>query len=224
MKKIIVLILTAFTFWGCSDTLQFNTPAFQTKKDGNLWKAVTYNANIDGAGVLTIVASDNLETIILVVNNTVLGVHDVVQTTSSGTLLDIDNVLFSSNNTPNPNIQIYPAGGQINLTDVNTEEAYVSGTFYFNAFTNSGLTAANFNEGNFYKIPLVGAAAATVETCTTITATVAVALTAFNLLMIGDSGYEAACNAYKTALETQITLCGDTGGTTQAIIDALTCV
>ena len=39
----------------------------------------------------------------------------------------------------------------------------------------------------------------------------------------GDSNFTSVCNAYATALENQISHCGDTGGVLQAIADALDC-
>ncbi|WP_452224956.1 DUF6252 family protein [Lacinutrix chionoecetis] len=228
MKKIIVLVLIVFTFFGCGEELEFNSPAFQGKKDGNLWQAVTYVANIDNTGALTITASDNLETITLHVNSTALGIHDVVETSSSATLLDIDEVLYSTNNVPDPSVQVYPASGVIDLTEVNVEGGYVSGEFYFNAFNSSGLTSINVNEGHFFRVPLLGAIAGGTGPvnipCSTATATVAATLINFSAASPGDANYVMVCNAYKTALTTQINSCGDPGGTTQSIIDSLTCM
>lgn len=229
MKKIIVLTFAMFTFFGCSEELEFNTPSFQAKKDGNLWESITFRANIDNAGVLTILASDNLETLTLVVNNTEIGSHDISETISSGSLIDIDGIQFSTNNTPDPSIQLYPADGLIELREVNLEAGYVSGEFSFNAFSASGLTSVNINEGVFFRVPLLSVPIASSEDpdippCDIATATVATTFLNFSAVMVGDSNYLTLCNAYKTALTTQKNSCGDPTGQIQMTIDGLSCI
>lgn len=134
--------------------MTFNSPSFQAKKDRNLWEAVTFTASIDASGALTIMGSNNLETVTLVVNNTALGIHDILETISSGALLDINDLEFSTNNMPDPSVQLYPADGIVELKEVNTEAGYVSGAFSFYAFNSSGLTAVTFNEGIFFNVPI----------------------------------------------------------------------
>ncbi len=226
MKKLIVLVLVLVTFFGCGEELEFNTPSFQAKKDGNLWEAVTYRANIDNSGVLTIAGSDNFETVTLVVNSTAIGLHNVVTTTSSASLLDVNDMNWSTNNTPDPSVQIYPADGVIDLKEVNMEAGTVSGEFYFNAFNASGLSSINFNQGFFHNVPLGGGAITTDPgvTCNDANATVAATLINYNAADPMDANYEEVCSAYRTALETQITACGDVGGIIQATIDGLTCM
>ncbi|RLJ65662.1 hypothetical protein CLV86_1239 [Lacinutrix venerupis] len=228
MKKIIVLFLSIFTLFGCGEELEYNTPAFLGEKDGNLWEATSYRANISNSGVLTIVGSDNFETITLEVNSTELGIHDVVETTSFGSLRDIEDVLYSSNNTPDPSVQVYPASGQIDLKEVNVLEGYVSGEFYFNAFNSSGLTSINVNKGFFFKVPLlsvaVGSTGGADVNCATASAVVAATLINFNAASPGDVNYANVCNAYKTALTTQQVACGDDDGLIQDIIDGLSCI
>ncbi|WP_452597715.1 DUF6252 family protein [Pontimicrobium sp. MEBiC01747] len=227
MKKFIVLVLTIFTFLGCGEELEFNTPSFQAKKDGNLWEAITYSANIDASGVLTIVGSDNFETVTLVSNSAALGLHDMVNTSSSGALLDVNSVVWSTNNMPDPSVQIYPADGVIDIKEVDTEGGTVSGEFYFNAFNASGLSSINFNRGFFHKVQLVGTpitGGVSTVSCAQATATVDATFLSFDGTATTDANYETVCNAYKTALQTKITACGDTDGSIQTTIDGLTCM
>ncbi|WP_299890420.1 DUF6252 family protein [uncultured Lacinutrix sp.] len=240
MKKIIVLALTVFTFFGCGDDVEFNTPAFKANKDGNLWEGVSYSANIDGSGVITIVGSDNFETVTLVAfpsdafvcdtkpetvyGNTPGNCYEVSNNPSFATLLDVNDVFWSTNNTPASSE--YPADGVINIRELSVEEGLVSGAFYFNAFNSSGLSSVNFKDGFFHNIPLVAVTATPgpVDPCTTATATVAATLVNYNAAMPGDANYETVCNAYKTALGTQITECGDADGSIQTTIDGLMCM
>ncbi|WP_034062545.1 DUF6252 family protein [Lacinutrix jangbogonensis] len=226
MKKIIVLILVTFTFFGCGEDLEFNSPSFQGEKDGNLWEARTFSANIDGLGVLTIVGSSNFETITIEVNSTAVGIYDVAETASSGSLVDIDDFLYSSNNIPDPSVQLYPASGIIDLKEVNIERGYVSGEFYFNAFNSSGLTSINVNNGVFFKVPLSGGplSGGIDAVCASASAIVAANLINYNAVSPGDANFAVVCNAYKAALTAQKVACGDDDGSLQTTIDGLSCI
>lgn len=227
MKKIIALILVTITFFGCGEDLEFKTPSFQGEKDGNLWEAVSFRANINALGVLTITGSDNFETITLEVDSPSIDVHDIVETISSGALEDIDGVFYSSNNFPDPSVQLYPAAGMIDLKDVNLEEGYVSGEFYFNAFNSSGLTSINVNKGFFHKVPLIGSSVISGGVgapCTAASSVVSATLINFNAVAPGDANYVDVCNAYKTALINKKATCGDVDGSIQTSIDNLTCL
>ena len=227
MKKIIALILVTITFFGCGEELEFNTPSFQGEKDGNLWEAVTFRANFNNVGVLTIVGSDNFETITLEVNSPALGEHDVTDPVTSASLIDFEGVVYSSNNFPDPSVQVYPASGIIDLKELSIEEGYVSGEFYFNAFNNSGLTSINVNKGFFHRVPLTGFS----DTSGTVSAQCQSAITAaaatlinYNAVAPGDSNFVDVCNAYKAALVNQKATCGDSDGSIQTTIDGLSCM
>ena len=229
MKKIIVLALTVFTFLSCGEELEFNTPSFQAKKDGNLWEAVTYSATIDDSGSLTITGSDNFEIVTLVVNSTALGMHDVVTTSSYATVLDVNEVLWSTNNTPvnptNPDLPSYPADGVITIKEFILDKGIVSGSFHFNAFNSSGLSSVNFNEGFFHNVPILGLEVEVVTggnlSCPDALIAVVNAATDYSVADPSDTNYPEICQTYKTALLNQINACGDTGGIIQMTIDSL---
>ena len=227
MKKLVVLVLSMVTLLSCGDDLEFKTPSFEAKKDGNLFEAVTYKASIIDNGQLTITGSDNYETVTLVVNSAAPGVYDVETTNALATLLDINGMLWSTENTPDGEVQPYPANGIIEIKEVNLDEAYVSGEFFFNAYNTSGMTAVNFNEGFFHKVPLSGVVTGdpTVPAITCQTATASAQVTAQNLAVSNPAadGYTALCNNHKQALITKKNACGDPTGDIQAEIDALDC-
>ncbi|MBQ0770041.1 MAG: hypothetical protein KBT58_12165 [Bizionia sp.] len=227
MKKLVVLVLSMITLLSCGDDLEFKTPSFEAKKDGNLFEAVTYKANILDNGQLTITGSDNYETVTLVVNSAAPGVYDVETTNALATLLDINGMLWSTENTPDTEVQPYPANGIIDIKEVNLEEAYVSGEFFFNAYNSSGMTSVNFNEGFFHKVPLFGAVTVdpTTPGVTCQAATASAQVTGQNLAVSDPSaaGYTALCNNHKQALITKKNACGDPTGEIQAEIDALDC-
>ncbi|TYB69411.1 hypothetical protein ES676_14230 [Bizionia saleffrena] len=227
MKKLVVLVLSMVTLLSCGDDLEFKTPSFEAKKDGNLFEAVTYKANIVENGQLTITGSDNYETVTLAVNGALPGDYDVQTSSASATLLDINGMLWSTENTPDPDVHVYPASGIITIKEVNVVEGYVSGAFYFNAYNSSGMTSVTMNEGFFHKVPLVGGVVGDPDmpaiTCQT--ATAAAQVTAQNLAVSDPAadGYTALCNNHKLALITKQNACGDLSGGIQAEIDALDC-
>lgn len=227
MKKLVVLVLSMVTLLSCGDDLEFKTPSFEAKKDGNLFEAVTYKASIIDNGQLTITGSDNYETVTLVVNSVSPGIYDVETTSALATLLDINGMLWSTENTPDTDVQPYPASGIIDIREVNLEEGYVSGEFYFNAYNSSGMTSVNLNEGFFYKIPLAVSVVQdpTTPNITCQTATASAQVTAQNLAVSDPTadGYTTLCNNHKQALMTKKNACGDPTGSIQAEIDALDC-
>lgn len=230
MKKIIAILLLIFTFFGCGEDIEFNTPSFQGSKDKSFWEANFFKANVNSQGVLTIVGSNEFESITLKVNNITLGNHDIAETTSSGSFLDADGVFYSSNSFPDSSIQLYAPSGVIDLKDVNIEEGYISGTFYFNAFNSSGLTKININKGFFYKVPLVVVAIPNpveVEVdnaCETATTVASITLINYNSVSPIDDNFIEICNAYKTALENKKSICGDTDNSIQTTINSLNCM
>lgn len=230
MKKLMVLVLAMVTLLSCGDETEFKSPSFEAKKDGNLFVAVTYQAGIVDNGQLVITGTDNYDTVTLVVNSLSPGVYDVEDDNAYATHLDINGMLWSTQNTPDPEVQAYPANGIIDIKEVNLEEAYVSGEFYFNAYNSSGMTTVNFNEGFFFRVPLTGAVVANPDTPTTPdtscqTAEADAQVTGQNLAVSDptDPGYEAVCNAHMQALIAQKNACGDPSGSIQAEIDALDC-
>ena len=228
MKKIIALVLTVFTFLSCGEELEFNTPSFKAKKNGNLWEAVTFSATIDDSGSLTIKGSDNFDTVTLVTNSTASGMYDVVTTSSYATVLDTNEVLWSTNNTPvnptNPDLPSYPADGVITIKEFSLDKGVVSGSFHFNAYNSSGLSTVNFNEGFFHNVPIGGIEIDNTGgnlSCPDALIAVVNAGTDYSTADPSDANYPVICGAYKTALMNQIDACGDTDGFIQASIDSL---
>ena len=63
------------------------------------------------------------------------------------------------------------------------------------------------------------------SSCLQATQQTAIAQSAYNATDITMPDYTDLCNAYKQALMTQISVCGDSNGTLQALVDGLgTCV
>ena len=65
MRNIIITAVVFFASIGCSDDVQFNIPAIQGYKDGEIWKAVYQAADIDFGG-LVIEGGNNVEKLLFV--------------------------------------------------------------------------------------------------------------------------------------------------------------
>jgi len=224
MKKLYVFFLAAITLVGCADEIEFNSPAIQGNKDGSLWRATYFNADIDN-GALIIQGGKNLESVILLPNDDQRGTYELGGANSSeARFIDAQGVAYSTKYDPDPSVQLYPANGQIIIESFDTEANTVTGTFWFNAFTETGLGEVNFSQGHFYRIFMNGGLDVNpIISCDEAVAATATALETYNMTDNMSAEYPAICEDYKTALMNQITSCGDDNDILQTIIDGLDC-
>ncbi len=157
MKKTALILLVFISIFNCADNIEFNTPAIQGNKDGNLWRAQSYVADIDFGGWL-IEGRNNSGTLQLVTTADTRGTFSVGgQSANVAIFKDFDGTVYSTANAPDPSLSLYPADGEIIVQDIlNTETKTIIGTFWFHAYTADGLRTLTFNEGVFYKVPIVG--------------------------------------------------------------------
>ena len=157
MKKFALMFLTLLTMWSCGDEIEFNTPAVQGNKDGDLWRATTFAADIDFGGFL-VQGVNNSGTLQLVTTADTRGTFELGGTSGNVAIYkDFNGEVFSTENDPDPSLSLYPVEGQIIVEDIdNSVPKNITGRFWFYAYTADGLKTVNFNEGVFYKIPLVG--------------------------------------------------------------------
>lgn len=158
MKKLSIVILSIITLLGCSNDIEFNSPAMQGNKNGELWRSLYYAADIDFGG-LVIEGGDNSEILLLVTSDDGRGTYQLGGNSASyARFTDTNGVVYSTQNTPADSLQLYPSDGEIIVEsfDNNVTPKPVTGTFWFNAYTEDGSQGINFNEGRFYRIPLVG--------------------------------------------------------------------
>lgn len=157
MKRIALIILVLFTVFNCEDTIEFNSPAIQGNRDGNLWRAISYAADIDFGGFL-IEGSNNSGTLQLVTLADRRGTFALGRESGNIAIFkDFDGTVYSTANAPDPSLSLYPADGQIIVEDIDdSDPKAIRGTFWFHAFTADGLHTISFNEGVFYNVSLVG--------------------------------------------------------------------
>ena len=157
MKKVFVFILAIFSFLSCSDEIRFNSPAMQANKQNELWRSDFFAADIDNGGFI-IEGRNAGETIQLITTSDTPGTFDLgLESDNVAIFVAADGTTYSTKNAPDPSIGLYPTSGEIIVEDIDNEDPKnIYGTFWFYAYTADGLNVVNFNEGVFYKVPLVG--------------------------------------------------------------------
>ena len=221
MKRLFVLILTLLTVWSCNDEIKFNTPAVQGKKDGVFWRATFYSVNFNTGGRIVISGSNNIETISFTVPNIEVNTYWLGRGSSSkAEFLDSEEILYSTNSDPDPSFSLYPADGELIIDQIT--ESTISGTFWFNAYSSSGLETVNFSQGVLFDIPYSGIAG-NIVSCDQAVADREATEEIFNNTDITSPSYPEVCQNYKDALTQQITSCGGGGANSpnQIIIDSL---
>lgn len=224
MRNIATLLLTFLLLTACGDETKFSTPAMQGNKDGDLWRALFYSADIDFGGFI-IEGGNNVETLQLITLNDLPGTYNLGGSSASVAVFrDASGRVYSTANAPDPSVSVYPSDGTIIIESVSsTEPKLISGKFNFNAYTADGLHTVNFNEGDFYKVPLLGGLTAidTTNSCLQATLQLQVAQSNYEATDTTMPDYTSVCNAYKLALNASIAACGDASGVLQVIVDSL---
>jgi len=159
MKKIFLLLFvigSQFLLSGCGEEIEFNAPAIQGHKNGDLWRATFIAVDIDFGGFV-IEGRDGNERVQLVINDDTRGTYDLgVESVNIAFYVDENGTIYSTKNAPDTDVFLYPPDGQIIVEDIDHEDPKgVYGAFWFNAYTADGLEVVNFNRGVFYKAPLV---------------------------------------------------------------------
>lgn len=227
MKNFTILFLIVLTIFSCGDELEYNTPAFQGNREYGLWVAEFTNASIDNNGVLTILGSNNVETVELILPAIAVGEYVLGNVDSrEARYIDANGIVYSTNNDPHPSVSVYPELGFVQIEEINNGS--FTGKFQFLAFDESGLNSIGYNEGLFFKVPLVSGNIPNGEpTCEEAQEGAANALAAYeatfssDLEYIDSDAYIAACNLYVDALEDEKNICDDPDGSIQALIDDL---
>jgi hypothetical protein len=229
MKKLILLALVFLTLYSCGDEVKFNTPAFQGDRENELWRAKAFSARIEADGFLTISGTNNIEIVNLRVPSVieaefVVGTVDAIE----AGYIDGFGTQFSTNNRPDPSVSVYPELGEITIEEIDVANRTFTGTYRFLAFDASGLNSVGYTNGIFFKVPLISGEFPTNPIlCVDTEMTSDAALIAYeatfspDLEFTNNTDFEAACNVYRTALNTQRTYCGDADGALLALIDAL---
>ncbi|WP_353780077.1 DUF6252 family protein [Winogradskyella sp. 3972H.M.0a.05] len=225
MKKISILLVTFTMLLGCGDDVVFNTPSIEGNRNGELWRATYYAADIDFGGFI-FEGGSGTEVLQLVTSNDIAGTYELGSASASVAIFrDAQGVVYSTANDPHETLSLYPAEGQIivDFVDDSVDPKRITGTFWFHAYTSDGLKTVNFNEGNFYRVPLIGGLVAigNQNTCLQATQALLFAEQEFNNTDTGSPEYPEVCNNYKVALQESIDACGDENGDLQTLLAGL---
>lgn len=154
MKKYIYFLSFLFLFISCTEDVKFNNPAFQTLKDNAFWRANGYKSGTETNGIFTVEGSLGYEKISLQIpgpteKTYVLGVDDEAKATYKNTFSGQEMEFTTGEGR---------GSGQIIVTEYNTVDKTISGTFKFTAVNTDAANEKkeiHFTEGVFYKIPVV---------------------------------------------------------------------
>lgn len=161
MKKLIFLFIAAITLGGCTQEVTFNNPSVQGTKDNYFWRAQSFTATISTVNnTITVEANSQFETLKLKMPlpsatnpcpiTSILGTGSTSEATFSYVVSGQNLIYTTGANTED---------GQIILTEYDSINKTVSGTFRFNSFiitANPSINPiVNFTQGVFYKIPVL---------------------------------------------------------------------
>ena len=160
MKKSFLFIIVLFTLVSCQEDVRFNNPSFQGIKDNVFWRAIVSTATLGANGSLIIKGYSGNEIITLKTTSTAKGTY-LLGTSDSKTAV---YVLTDANGTLTFATGLGKGDGQIVITEYDIINNTVSGTFKFNAENsyNNPLAGSllNFQQGVFYKVPIIAQASA----------------------------------------------------------------
>ena len=141
----------------CQEDVRFNNPSFQGLKDNVFWRAIQSQATIDANGAVVVKAYTSNEVVTLKMTSTTAQVYPIGTSdskTATYVLTDASGTLTFTSGTGIGN-------GQIVITEYDAVNNTISGTFKFNLenVNNNPLggTTLNFQQGVFYKVPIVAA-------------------------------------------------------------------
>ncbi|WP_264566384.1 DUF6252 family protein [Flavobacterium sp. N3904] len=154
MKKFFFIVTALFVLVSCEDQVKFNNPALQGLKDNEIWRATLITAVQSADGSLTIEAYLKNEIL------TLTTVSTNVQSYPLGVNLYNRAFFYQKGSAENTTFStgIESGNGQIVITEFDTVNHTITGTFSFNAKNESedplAISNVNFRQGVFYKVPI----------------------------------------------------------------------
>lgn len=221
MNKNLLYLIVITLFFGCADNVEFNNPAVQANFEGQSFRTTSFSAATKDGG-LVIRGQRGSEVILLFTTRTDVAEYPLGDNNQSeARFTATDATVFSTLNAPDPSVQIFPSDGLIEITEFNTVNNTVTGTFRFNAFTDSGLDSVNFIDGVFFQVPILQNIPENTggTTCDLATAEVMMLEAQF----FAGTPSATLCEDYQAALEIQLLSCDDATGELQMMFDNLNC-
>ena len=160
MKKSILILVIAFLFNSCSQSITFNKEAYQGLKNNFFWEANEYEARLATNGTLIITGGSTTDKMIIFLNSSgkgtyTLGINNAVKAIYSESPNGTESI-FDTTIARQGGINGTIVGeGKVEITA--NDGATISGKFKFNAVNadaNSDQVYVNFKEGVFNNIPI----------------------------------------------------------------------
>ncbi|WP_109302434.1 DUF6252 family protein [Aquimarina sp. AU474] len=147
MIRITTIILAVFclTITSCSTDIEINDPALQAKVDGETFRSTIKKAVIYDDGTLVISGSEGEKSISFTTSSTKVGTYKIKQQTLSKVSFLNNQKKFTSKNGETQ--------GEVVITEIFNNE--ISGNFFFKDLTDSNGKTLDFNNGWFYRLPIV---------------------------------------------------------------------
>lgn len=149
MQKITSYIFLLFVIISCQEEVKFNNPSFQGQKDNVFWRAIDSKASLS-AGLITIEGLTSKEKVTLKTSSTNPGTYPLgIDYYNSASYSIMEGSI-----TTNFSTGFLIDEGQIVITDYDTANNTITGTFKFNAKNEIDGSFLNFQKGVFYKVPV----------------------------------------------------------------------
>ena len=143
-------------FAGCKDNLVSSNPSLQgLLNDDSVWRASSFSA-IVVSDVITVTGHKGNNILQIKIPATAIGDYGLSSTSSASIGFAQDNLSFSTLNDGSNGLG-EKSGGNIELKEYNIEEKYISGEFWFTAYSADGNSSVNFTIGRMFRVPLVPA-------------------------------------------------------------------
>ncbi|MBF6607674.1 MAG: hypothetical protein ITG00_02930 [Flavobacterium sp.] len=153
MKKLLIVLIAAFSVSACTEDITRNDPALQGMKDNVEWRAGGQGFALDADGSIRIEGSNQFETLIIELPSALEGTYVLGQNENAMATFIYDNGFESytySTGTGNPN------AGEVVITDYYSVDKILTGRFRFNALLidDNPLVAPvlNFQYGVFHNL------------------------------------------------------------------------
>ena len=154
MKKYILFLVVFFAVVSCEEDVRFNNPSFQGMKNNVFWRAVQAKATLSSDGSVLIEAYTGTEVMSLKMTSTTTQKYPLGSSNSKTAVY----VVNQGNSEIKYTTGIDIGNGEIIITEYDSENNTISGTFKFNAENVDDNSPAdpvlNFQQGVFYKVPV----------------------------------------------------------------------
>ena len=153
MRKIALVFIVIFALVSCTQDITTNNPSFQGFKDDVLWRATDRYAELSQNGAITITGLTRYETLVIQLPATSTGTFILGDSQSKKASYTFDkdevNMTFETG--------LNGGDGQVIIEEYNTDEQTISGTFRFNLINSETDSVVNYQNGVFYRVPVVPA-------------------------------------------------------------------